>query len=47
MRGCIGFLIMLIGGSGLDTQGNAWYIAAGICCLGLALMASENRKEEK
>lgn len=43
MKGCIGFLIMLIGGSGFDSNGNGWYIAAVLVCLGIGLMATETK----
>ena len=34
----IGFIIMVVGMSGMDTEGNLWYLAAGMIITGMLMI---------
>ena len=44
MKSTVGFLMFLIGASAMDTQGNWWYVAAGITLLGLLITFKEGNE---
>ena len=41
--GIIGFILILIGGMGLDSEGKAYYVMLSFCALGLILLLVEIR----
>lgn len=38
MSEIIGFILLMVGASGMDTEGNAWYIAAAFVIVGCLMM---------
>ena len=38
MSEVIGFIFLMVGASGMDTEGNAWYIAAAFVIIGCLMM---------
>lgn len=43
----IGFIVMIIGMAGMDTEGNMWYLAAILMFAGMAMIYAAIRKERR